>query len=361
MIITKTIAVALSAAAAVGIQDEEAAIRVLLKTDGFGSYFHEKVDYQPVAGGFQLFSVERDYGNPIYSGTLEVTETENGYLLVNQVGIEEYLKSVVPSEMPASYELEALKAQAICARTYAYRQILDGSLMEYGADVDDSVSYQVYNNYARNDKTDQAVEATRGMVMTYAGEPIEAFFFSTSSGATSTDEVWESESAPCLKSVVSTFEEDVPWYRWFVHFPSDKIQELLSNAGYEIGQIQDIQITRKSQGGAAVTCEFVGTKGKAEVSNEYDIRTLLSPMGLEIHRQDESVVTNFQMLPSAYIQIEPVYEEDMVTGFDIQGGGYGHGVGMSQNGANEMAKEGYSYLEILEYYYKDFSLEKMNE
>ena len=357
-IISKTIAVAVSAAAALNTTDEEATIRVLLMTDDYGGYYHETVDYQPLDGGFQLFSVERDCGNPVYSGTLDISETEYGYLLVNEVEIEEYLKSVVPSEMPAGYEEEALKAQAICARTYAYRQILDGGLAEYGADVDDSVSFQVYNNYERNEKTDAAVDATRGIIMTYEGEPIDAYFFSTSAGATSTDEVWEEESAPCLTSVISTFEENTPWYRWYVYFPAEKVQELLTAAGYEqIGSIQNIRITRKSQGGAAVVCQLIGTDGTAEVSNEYNIRSLLSPYGLEIYRQDETIVTDFQLLPSAYVDIEAVYDEDQVlTGFTVKGGGYGHGVGLSQNGANEMAKQGYNYQEILEYYYEDFEL-----
>lgn len=361
LIITKTIAVAVSAATAMSAQEEEATIRVLLMTDGYGGYFHETVDYQQTDDGLEVFSITRDYGNPVYKGNLEVNETENGYLLINEVTIEEYLKSVIPSEMPAGYELEALKAQAICARTYAYRQILNGTLSEYGADVDDSVSYQVYNNQPRNEKTDEAVEATRGMIMTYEGEPIEAFFFSTSSGATSTDEVWEDESAPCLKSIVTSYDENMPWYRWYVKFSAEKIEELLSASGYEIGQIEDIQVTRRSQGGAAVACVFTGSDGAVKVTNEYDIRSLLSPKGLEIYRQDQTVVTDFQMLPSAYFQIESIYENDLLTGFTFQGGGYGHGVGMSQNGANEMAKQGYNCYEILEYYYQDFKLEKMNE
>ena len=361
-IITKTVAAALSAAVAMNVSNEEATIRVLLMTSDYGGYFHESADYQmnETNDGFQVFSIERAYGNPVYSGTLEVTETNQGYLLVNEVDLETYLKSVVPSEMPSGYDMEALKAQAICARTYAYKQMKEGKLSEYGAHVDDSVSFQVYNNYSRSEKTDQAVEETRGLIMTYKGEPIDAYFFSTSSGSTSTDEVWESESAPCLKSIVTTYDENLPWYRWFVTFSTEKIEELLRASGYAIGQIRDIQVNKRSQGGAAIACSFMGSDGSITVTNEYDIRALLSPNGLEIHRQDGSVVSEFSMLPSAYFQIEPVYENERLTGFTFQGGGYGHGVGMSQNGANEMAKQGYTCFEILEYYYQDFVLEKMN-
>lgn len=358
-ILKKTVAVALSAAAVFSNQSKEAAIRVLLMTDGYGSYFHETADYEinETRDGFVIPSIHRDCGVPEYKGTVEVVQTEKGFLFINQLSVEEYVKAVVPSEMPSGYEMEALKAQAICARTYAYYQMQEGKLSEFGADVDDSVSFQVYKNQSQTEKTDAAVDATRGMVMTYEGKPIEAFFFSTSSGATSTDEVWESESAPCLKSIVTPYDQDMPWYRWQVFFPKEKMESLLVDAGYDIGEIKEIQILKKSQGGAAVVCSFVGTKDTVDISNEYQIRSILSPRDLIIYRQDGSEVTDFRLLPSAYFQVKAVLADGILTGFSIQGGGYGHGVGMSQNGANEMAKQGYTFEEILEYYYQDYNLE----
>lgn len=359
-IIKRSVVIAISAAMAASAPEEETTIRVLLMTTGYGGYFHDTVDYveNPEDGTFQVLSIERECGNPVYFGTLEVKETEQGYLLINEVSMEEYVKGVVPGEMPASYEEEALKVQAICARTYAYRQIQENRLAEYGADVDDSVSFQVYNNYKRTEKTDQAVEDTTGMIMTYNNEPIEAYFFSTSSGATSTDEVWCEETAPCLKSIVTDFDANMPWYRWSVTFPAERIQYSLIDHGYNIGNLQNINILRKSQGGAVTLCEFVGSDNTVQIENEYIIRTILSPKGLDIIRQDNSIVTDFQMLPSAYFSVEKVQENDMVTGFLFQGGGYGHGVGLSQNGANEMAKRGYSCFDILNYYYDGFELKK---
>ena len=108
--------------------------------------------------------------------------------MINELSVEDYLKAVVPSEMPSSYGMEALKAQAVCARTYAYKQMEDARLKEYGADVDDSVNFQVYRNLSPTEPTDQAVESTRGEILCQNGEPIEAYYFSTSSGRTSTDE-----------------------------------------------------------------------------------------------------------------------------------------------------------------------------
>lgn len=362
-IILKTMAVAVSAAAAISSNDKTATIRVLLMTDGYKSYYHQDAEYviNEKTDSFIVPSIHRDGGIPEYKGKLNVAQTDKGYLLINEVDIEEYVKGVVPSEMPSSYEMEALKAQAICARTYAYRQLLDHKLAAYNADVDDSVSFQVYQNQSIDPKTSEAVDATKGLIMTYDNKPIESYFFSTSSGSTSTDEVWGTESAPCLKSIITTYDENMPWYRWQVFFSNSKVQTLLKNAGYEIGEIQNIQILKKSQGGAAVACSFVGTDSSIEVTNEYDIRTILSPYGMDIYRQDGTVVNDFRLLPSAYFTVEPVYEDAVLTGFSFRGGGYGHGVGMSQNGANEMAKQGYNYYEILNYYYEDFILEKFNK
>lgn len=357
-IINKTIAIVLGISTIMQTGAEEATIRVLLMTSDYGGYFHETIDVHELEDGQnQIMSIQRNNGNPIYPGELEIKETKQGYLIINKVSIEEYLKRVVPSEMPAGYEEEALKAQAVCARTYAYRQIRDKALEEYGADVDDSVSFQVYNNQELSERTNQAVENTTGEIMTYEGEPITAYFFSTSSGSTSTDEVWKDESAPCLKSIVTEYDADMPWYRWHVQFSCEQLEYLLEEAGYNIGKIKEVKVTKRSQGGAAIACEFKGSIQTICIENELKIRQLLSPMGLKIVRQDDSVVSDFKILPSAYFTCSPVYEGDRLTGFIFDGGGYGHGVGMSQNGANGMAKAGYNYKEILNHYYDGFQLE----
>ena len=100
-------------------------------------------------------------------------------LLINELALEEYLYAVVPSEMPTYYGIEALKVQAVCARSYAYRHLLANSLSRYGAHVDDSVSYQVYNNIPENEESVLAVKDTYGRVIEYEGEIITAYYFST--------------------------------------------------------------------------------------------------------------------------------------------------------------------------------------
>ena len=167
-----------------------------------------------------MTSIERQCGNPVYYGKLELIRNGESLNLINELSLEEYLKGVVPSEMPPSYEEQALMAQAVCARTYAWKQMQGEGVSGYPADVDDSVSYQVYGNIQPQESTSEAVEETKGLILTREGEPIEAYYFSTSAGATSTDEIWGAEeAAPYLKSVVCEFDENSPWREWKVTIP----------------------------------------------------------------------------------------------------------------------------------------------
>ena len=127
--------------------------------------------------GIGIPSINRQYGMPVYSGRMEIRPCEEGLLLINILSLEEYLKAVVPSEMPSAYEMEALKAQAVCARTYAWKQMQEGRFSEYGADVDDSVSCQVYQNIAPQEASSRAVEETKGKIICQDGQPVEAYYF----------------------------------------------------------------------------------------------------------------------------------------------------------------------------------------
>ena len=130
--------------------------------------------------GIKVLTMERSKGIPTYPGNLEIVREEESLVLINELYLENYLKRVVPSEMPASYEKEALKAQAVCARTYAYRQIQGNSYRQYGAHVDDSTKFQVYNNLESGNASDMAVNETYGKLLLYQGQAAEAFYFSTS-------------------------------------------------------------------------------------------------------------------------------------------------------------------------------------
>ena len=136
-------------------------------------------------GRITVASLNKQSGNPSYRGTIELSKNDKGVIVVNELPVEEYLYGVLPSEMPPSYEPEALKAQAICARAFAYRQMQGEKFAQYGAHLDDTINSQVYNNVEENPRTNFAVDDTYGVVPCYNNEVIEAFFFSTSCGTTS--------------------------------------------------------------------------------------------------------------------------------------------------------------------------------
>jgi len=371
-------------------------IRVLIKSDGFAHIVHNEVKVQ-VPGGLvieteagqeeygadetvsiapdderfqdgditilpiitdekiRITNLSRGYGTPAYRGQLELHTTAEGIIIVNQLPLEEYLYAVVPSEMPASYEPEALKVQAVCARSYAYCQMDDRGYPEYNAHVDDSVSYQVYNNSAENEKTIAAVDGTRGEKLIYNDAVVKAYYFSTSCGTTTNITAWGSEGNKdnaYLQSVEvenddGCYEEELAWFRWEAVIPEQTLSELISlNTGKEIGTLEELEVTKTGAGDIAQEITATGSEGSITVETENRIRSALGGSGYEITKNDGSVVASSDLLPSAFFTIEKKDEN-----YIISGGGYGHGIGMSQNGANEMAKEGKNYKEILKLFY----------
>jgi SpoIID/LytB domain len=424
-------------------------IRVLIKTNGFENLFHQKVKVtancaytikcgkkvkhvkkgktvtyttnskllktgriiikpDKEGGKIKLLSIKRSGSYPSYRGSIEITSCEEGLTIINELPLEEYLYAVIPSEMPTSYGEEALKVQAICARSYAYQQLLCNSYSAYGAHVDDSVSYQVYNNTPENEQSILAVKDTYGKILQYNGKVVNAYYFSTSCGYTSSaDEVWMSpKTIPYLvgklqtmkpsntdadlnlkdettfrkfieKCNYKTYDSQFAWFRWKVTISSKDIKRVIDanlKSRYEanpnliltlnksgkytsvpidtIGDVTGMEIVKRQTGGIATELVIKGSKNTIKVLTEYNIRILLAPLYDTIVRKDKSVVKNLSMLPSAFFVVDPVKSEDKVKGFCIHGGGYGHGVGMSQNGVKAMVDDGKKYEEILQYYYK---------
>ena len=321
---------------------------------------------------------------PVYSGSLEIKGTPEGLVLVNDLFLEDYLTKVVPSEMPPSYEKEALKAQAVCARTYAYRQIQGNTYSQYGAHVDDSTNFQVYNNTSANDKSTQAVKETYGKMLFYEDKPIEAFYFSTSCGRTADAGVWGTDSGkyPYLRAVevkeggkslgkedndgfesyikredVIAYDTSYPMFRWQTDLPADVASAQISGAG----QIQDMTVTDRGPGGIAGELTVTGSDGTVTIKGQSAIRSALGNPSLIITKKDGGTMTGSATLPSAFIAIEKRTGEDGSLSFHIYGGGFGHGVGMSQNGAQGMAKTGKGYKQILDFFYHGTELRECNE
>ena len=329
-------------------------------------------------------SIERSQGTPVYSGSLEIKGMPEGLVLVNDLYLEDYLTMVVPSEMPPSYEKEALKAQAVCARTYAYRQIQGNTYSQYGAHVDDSTNFQVYNNTSADDKSTQAVKETYGKMLFYEDKPIEAFYFSTSCGRTADAGVWGTDSGkyPYLRAAevkeggkslgkedndgfesyikredVIAYDTSYPMFRWQTDLPADVASAQISGAG----QIQDMTITDRGPGGIAGELTVTGTDGTVTIKGQSSIRATLGNPSLIITKKDGGTMTGNATLPSAFIAIEKRTGEDGGVSFHIYGGGFGHGVGMSQNGAQGMAKTGKGYKQILDFFYHGTELRECSE
>lgn len=325
--------------------------------------------------GITLNSVERSQGAPSYGGKLEIKECDQGVVLINDLYLEDYLTRVVPSEMPPSYEKEALKAQAVCARTYAYRQIQGNSYSQYGAHVDDSTNFQVYNNTSSDEKTTQAVKETYGKMLFYDDKPIDAFYFSTSCGHTADGGVWGTDPSklPYLQAVevkpgrkvldgddnddfdsfikrkdVTAYDSAFSMFRWETDISSETVSGQVNGAG----TVQDMAIVQRGPGGIANELKVVGTQDTVYVKGQTAIRSALGNKSLVITKQDGSTMEGSQTLPSAFISIEKRTGENGSISFHIYGGGFGHGVGMSQNGAQGMAKDGKGYMDILEFFYK---------
>ena len=362
-----------TAAGQTEVKVQEPEIRVALTDSDFQSIYHDSVTVSlngeetvydaeileqesriisipEQDGGICIPSIRRQCGTPAYRGRIVIRPEEEGLLVLNILPLEEYLKAVVPSEMPSTYEMEALKAQAVCARTYAWKQMQSSRLSEYGADVDDSVSYQVYQNVAPQKSASEAVEETKGMILCQNGEPVEAYYFSTSAGMTSTDEIWGAgKESPWLRSVPCEFDAKEPWSAWHVRIPwSDLKEKVLSFLNLK-GELKAVSIQKKSQSGAVTELAVTTETGTKNINGEYAIREFLSPEGCSITEKDGSTADGGKLLPSAYFEIQSQDADGIV----LKGGGYGHGVGMSQTAANEMAKEGYTQEEILNYFFRD--------
>ena len=336
-------------------------------------------------GMITVHSLERAQGMPVYPGHMEITEESDGLLLLNEVDLEEYLKRVTPSEMPPTYELEALKAQAVCARTYAWRQIQGNAYSTYGAHVDDSTNFQVYNNTLTFDSTDTAVNETFGQLLEYNGDPIEAFYYSTSDGHGTEGSVWgaDASNTPYLRAVTinnkakkldltsneafesfikdentDAYDSDFPMFRWNTKTTSTILDEKIGG----VGRITGLTITSRGAGGYAKTLKVVGTEGSKTFSGQSRIRSILGNVSLVYNRKDGFTSTGWDTLPSGFIYIENNgTDENQVTTFTIYGGGFGHGVGMSQNGAQGMAKQGKTCQEILKFFYDGCGLMDISE
>ncbi len=363
----------------------------------------------------KFLSIKRQDRQPLYRGTIEVKWTKQGFLVVNELPVEHYLYAVVPSEMSTNNNMEALKAQAVCARSYAYNQINAKRYKEYNADLDDSIACQVYNNIPENRRSRMAVDSTYSKVITNNGKIIVAYYFSTSWGCTADgQDVWNtSAEVPYLLSSLQvrrknaaeqvevnlsdentfkdfidsgsyeTYDSGDDWYRWSITFNAANLSKRIDSAVYNcylsdkslvleqnnkgkyvqkpiksIGTIKKLRIEKREESGLVTELVIVGTKNVVKVCTQYNIRKILAPVYEKIKRKSGESVSSYSMLPSAAFYIDTV-KNKKGTFFQVKGGGFGHGAGLSQSGAAAMAKAGESYSVILKHFFKGTKIQNV--
>jgi len=316
-----------------------------------------------------------------YRGAIEFARLGgSGVTAVNIVSMEEYLFSVVPSEMPATWHPEALKAQAVAARTYALNMITRGN-SHVGFDLCDRVCCQVYRGVEwEHENSTQAVLATSGLVALFNGQPIEAVYFASSGGRTENSEnVWQS-AVPYLRSVADPQEfEPVMWTRTFT---LNEISHLLTQNGHgAVGAATAVSIGSTLPSGRIESLIIHGTSGQLVLERE-SIRTFFSPLeggSLQSRNfaiagggqtiEEISIFDGNQMITTQSAGLSIISAQEGITTIPTQalttasntitlnGRGFGHGVGMSQRGAEGMARQGHNFREILTHFYRGITIE----
>jgi stage II sporulation protein D len=355
-------------------------------------------DHGPFSAPLRLrvapgYSGQVTVGSRSYRGELDILIADDGKLLiVNRVALEDYLLSVVPREMPSSYPIEALKAQAVAARSYAVSQIAASSGAPF--DLYATTESQVYGGYSSEDPiTTAVVRATAGQVLTHQGQVISAVYHASSGGHTEHSEnVWMSYRA-YLRGVPD-FDQASPRYQWERAMTPAEVSSKLAAAGHNIGQLLDIVPSdQKGVSGRTLAMTYVGSSGSVTLRSEDSRRFLglqsgwfdvvvqpggtgdaitqmayTSPVVIAgSQTSDPSVVTlrvgqayavgaeGTLYRPSRY---SVLYKGTVVGSVEFSGRGWGHGVGMSQHGAGAVAAQGWTYERILTYYYQGTVLEQ---
>ena len=270
------------------------------------------------------------------SGLIHLVRRGKGFLVINRVDLEEYVKGVVPAEVSSTWHQEMLKAQAVAARTYALYQQMLSATREY--DVEATVQDQVYRGKQGIDAGIlRAVEDTRGLIVTYQDAPIYAAFSSTAAGLTEDAmNVWSKEY-PYLKGVECPFDLASPYYQWKSSFKIDTLEQSLRQQGFSVGTIATMTPLSFTRGGRVAKLRILHSGGELILRGE------------ELRK-----AVGYAIIPSTQFAIESIGQDVVLSGF-----GAGHAVGMCQWGAKELAELGYPFSTILRYYYPGTELQNM--
>lgn len=367
---------------------------ILFEFDGGG-----RLDLGVLPSGRDTVTWFRGYK---YPGGFEYPRTNGGDLgVVNVTELDDYVRGVLPSEMGGSWPLAALEAQAVCARTYACRT--SKHLGTYGFDVCNGIDCQVYNGLnAATDLTDQAVENTAGEMLYYDGYLVQDPVYHSSNGGATEDakNVWGGEKG-YLKGKEDPYEArtSIPNYQYSVTYTPAELTWILEQKGYDVGTVRNVYVSGYTPVGNVAAVTFEGSRGTKTVtgltcssifySSTYgkSVRSLRfsinggGPSGSGVYVNGSSCLPSFegvsvisgtgsvQTLQGNSCTVISSSGTSVVSGggssapsapssgsFTITGSGNGHSVGMSQYGAKAMAELGYTYEDILHFYYTDVTI-----
>lgn len=339
-----------------------------------------------------------------YGGAFEyIITNKNKVSVINVIDIESYVKGVVPYEVSSSWHIEALKAQALAARTYGVLNM--GKHKKYGFDVCNDIDCQVYKGTnSAADSTNRAVDETRGEYITYKSKPINAVFHSSNGGATEDSEnVWGSKHN-YLRGVYDNFENLATSHNgiWEAYITEEQIVQILKSKKVDIIGVSDMYVEKFTAKGNVLDLVVVDTNGKKHKFSKEKARTILNSSSekIAVNSQRYTVEkgdTRGKTSGDIYIGGVKVSSDSPINiigakgvsvekpnmkglnvitskgtnevavssgtqvsdkGYTVKGTGWGHNVGMSQNGAKAMALKGYNYDQIIKFYYTGVEIER---
>lgn len=379
-------------------------------------YQHNEVELNSTTQKIDVSFNRDDHGERLYGGSLKLQPNAYGtYTLVNKVPIETYLRGVVPHEIGLGAPQTAIEAQAILARTYALRNLRRFAIDNYQLCAD--TQCQVYwglNGAAP--ASDRAITATRGKVLTYQGELVDALYSSTTGGVTAPfTNVWNGDDRPYLQAVVDSVQNvwdlsqqsladetnfrtfigrkqgfnEVGWemFRWRVESPlpeiANDVRSYLQSKQHPLAnftQIQDLKVVERSAAGRVQRMEITTDRGVIELEKDEILRALYAPNSTLFYldpiyetpqpaaspaaplanAQSSSGLAESPSTPSPTTASPQPSPARILKGFAFVGGGFGHGVGMSQTGAYRLGDLGWSNERILSFYFPGTQLLPLN-
>lgn len=372
--------------------------KIVVKSGGYEIYQTSNVEKGlgvfPTKGGMRR---RLTVGGEEYRGGLDFKIINGKNVITNVVFMDNYLYGVISREMSPSWNIEALKAQAVCARNYAANNLNKHS--EYGFDLCSTVCCQAYSGTRfETDGSYAPVDETSNQILTYGGEPAELYYCASMGDRTEdVKNVW-GNSVPYLISVDNSFEDtkNIPNGIWTGSLTCDEATTIMRNKGYNVGQVTNIEVNEYTENGRVLKMTVTGTQG-SKVFEREGCRTIFNTVtksqAFKVYGNGDSVqnapairVTDGQdfsdkkineivmlsadgratLAASQIFVTNGVYQQTyeisqtqsgVNTGFVFEGTGWGHSIGMSQYGAKGMADAGYSYVDILLHYFPGTNLE----